>query len=46
MAICIVDVDNHHSPTIQYGNMYRIDPTAYEKEPMDQSAVEGRGIYG
>ena len=22
MAVCIVDVDNEHTPTIQYGNMY------------------------
>ncbi|GLD97452.1 hypothetical protein PINS_up006136 [Pythium insidiosum] len=30
MAVCIVDVDSEHTPTIQYGNMYRIDPTKYE----------------
>lgn len=22
MAVCIVDVDSEHTPTIQYGNMY------------------------
>lgn len=26
MAVCIVDVDSEHTPTIQYGNMYvRVD---------------------
>ncbi|KAG6966876.1 hypothetical protein JG687_00004608 [Phytophthora cactorum] len=27
MAVCIVDVDSEHTPTIQYGNMYRINPS-------------------
>lgn len=32
MAVCIVDVDSEHTPTIQYGNMCRIDPSKYERE--------------
>ncbi|CAH0517671.1 unnamed protein product [Peronospora belbahrii] len=35
MAVCIVDVDSEHTPTIQYGNMYRINPAKYEREPED-----------
>eukprot|EP00644_Phytophthora_capsici_P017551 jgi/Phyca11/551420/estExt2_Genewise1Plus.C_PHYCAscaffold_420071 len=35
MAVCIVDVDSEHTPTIQYGNMYRINPSKYEREPED-----------
>ncbi|GAB9477715.1 hypothetical protein Gpo141_00014848, partial [Globisporangium polare] len=31
MAVCIVDVDSEHTPTIQCGNMYRIDPSKYDK---------------
>ena len=29
MAICIVEVDGKHTPTIQYGNMCRVDPALY-----------------
>lgn len=29
MAICIVEIDDKQQPTIQYGNMHRIDPNAY-----------------
>jgi len=32
MAVCIVDIDEKHTPTIQLGNMYRIDPQLYEKQ--------------
>ncbi|TYZ68889.1 hypothetical protein PybrP1_012593 [[Pythium] brassicae (nom. inval.)] len=32
MAVCIVDVDSEHTPTIQYGNMYRINPSKYDKD--------------
>ncbi|KAF4324120.1 hypothetical protein BBO99_00001792 [Phytophthora kernoviae] len=35
MAVCIVDVDSEHTPTIQYGNMYRINPSKYDREPED-----------
>ena len=29
MAVCIVEVDDQNAPTIQYGTMYRIDPSLY-----------------
>jgi len=29
MAVCIVEVDDKNQPTIQYGNMYRMDPSLY-----------------
>ncbi|CCI48769.1 unnamed protein product [Albugo candida] len=32
MAVCIVDVDNDHTPTIQFGHMYRIDPEKYRSD--------------
>ncbi|OQS02568.1 hypothetical protein THRCLA_21388 [Thraustotheca clavata] len=32
MAVCIIDVDSEHTPTIQYGNMYRIDPSKYHPD--------------
>eukprot|EP00947_MAST-08B_sp_MAST-8B-sp1_P004827 g4827.t1 len=32
MAVCIVEVDDKHTPTIQYGNMCRLDAAAYAKE--------------
>jgi len=31
MAVCIVEVDEKQPPTLQYGNMYRIDPTLYRQ---------------
>eukprot|EP01132_Coremiostelium_polycephalum_P003221 gene3221-4033_t len=31
MSVCIVEVDEKQIPSIQYGNMYRIDPTLYSK---------------
>ncbi|CEG38458.1 -like protein [Plasmopara halstedii] len=33
MAVCIVDVDSEHTPTVQYGNMYRINPSKYDRTP-------------
>ena len=27
MAVCIIEVDTKHTPTIQYGHMVRIDRT-------------------
>ncbi|KAL6056058.1 SKICH domain-containing protein [Balamuthia mandrillaris] len=35
IAICITEVDNKQQPTIQYGNMFRIDPALYapKQEP-------------
>jgi len=30
IAVCIVEVDDKEIPTIQYGNMYRIDPSLYQ----------------
>jgi len=29
MAVCIVEVEEKKEPTIQYGNMYRLDPASY-----------------
>jgi hypothetical protein len=29
MAVCIIEVDEKQVPTLQYGNMYRIDPSLY-----------------
>jgi len=29
MAVCIIEVDEKQLPTLQYGNMYRIDPSLY-----------------
>eukprot|EP01111_Echinosteliopsis_oligospora_P012926 TRINITY_DN450_c0_g1_i1.p1 TRINITY_DN450_c0_g1~~TRINITY_DN450_c0_g1_i1.p1 ORF type:complete len:224 (-),score=62.36 TRINITY_DN450_c0_g1_i1:8-679(-) len=30
MAVCIIEIDEKQSPTLQYGNMYRIDPSLYK----------------
>ena len=29
MAVCIVEADEKKEPSVQYGNMYRLDPAAY-----------------
>mmetsp|Transcript_3312 Transcript_3312/g.4807 ORF Transcript_3312/g.4807 Transcript_3312/m.4807 type:complete len:173 (+) Transcript_3312:26-544(+) len=29
MAVCIVEVDGRHTPTVQMGNMYRLDTNMY-----------------
>ncbi len=29
MAVCIVEVDGRHTPSVQLGNMYRLDVSAY-----------------
>jgi len=31
MSVCVVEVDEKQTPSIQYGNMYRIDSTLYMK---------------
>ncbi|GAB5362672.1 hypothetical protein AAMO2058_000817800 [Amorphochlora amoebiformis] len=31
MAVCIVEVDGRHTPTVQMGNMYRLDSEEYAK---------------
>jgi hypothetical protein len=31
MSVCIIEVDEKQIPTLQYGNMYRIDPTLYRQ---------------
>lgn len=31
MAVCIIEIDEKQIPTLQYGNMYRIDPTLYRQ---------------
>ena len=33
MAVCIVEVEDKKEPTIQYGNLYRLDPSAYAGGP-------------
>ena len=35
MAVCIVEVDEKHTPTIQYGNMCRLDPASVGKGESD-----------
>jgi len=36
IAVCITEVDERHKPTIQYGNMYRIDAKLYADGPPPQ----------
>lgn len=33
MAVCVVEVDEAQRSTIQYGNMYRLDPSLYRGDP-------------
>eukprot|EP00466_Bigelowiella_natans_P017963 jgi/Bigna1/88324/estExt_fgenesh1_pg.C_300156 len=37
MAVCIVEVDGRHTPTVQMGNMYRLDPNMYSTKKSDDS---------
>ncbi|GAM29153.1 hypothetical protein SAMD00019534_123290, partial [Acytostelium subglobosum LB1] len=32
MSVCVVEVDEKQTPSIQYGNMYKIDPALYAAE--------------
>ncbi|ELR12511.1 uncharacterized protein ACA1_028150 [Acanthamoeba castellanii str. Neff] len=36
IAVCITEVDERHKPTIQYGNMYRIDTKLYAPDAPSQ----------
>jgi hypothetical protein len=45
MAVCIVEVDGRHTPTIQYGNMYRLQPEAVraQKQAAEERAASATG---
>mmetsp|Transcript_35752 Transcript_35752/g.58760 ORF Transcript_35752/g.58760 Transcript_35752/m.58760 type:complete len:178 (-) Transcript_35752:222-755(-) len=36
MSVCVVQVDNRHPPTIQYGIMYRISPSDYDHTTLEE----------
>jgi hypothetical protein len=38
MAVCIVELDEQHTPTVQLGNMLRIDPALYQTPAHTQTA--------
>lgn len=40
MAVCIVEVNDLHTPTIQYGNMFRLKPALY-REPSASGRTAG-----